>query len=383
MRDLTIVRKNLFRKKLRFSLLWLAIFIAFLIYGVLVSVQSIFSGGSTAANPNRLVVTNKINFTLPLPISYFDRIRAMPGVAAATHTSWFGGYYKEPKNFVFSFITDFPTYFQVYPEIELPAAERQACYRDRIGLLVGKTLAAKNGWKLGQDVTLFSSLFQQQSAKRSWAFHVCGIFTVPEGRGSDQMALMRYDYFNETKSVGRDTIGNVTLVTADAARNDAIRHAIDTQFANTGAETDTVTEQQFSTAFVSQLGNIGLIVTLVVGAAFISILFIVGNTMVMAVRERTREIGIMKTLGFPEGRILRMIVGESMLVAMAGGFAGLAVAWIFIKVMSKSGMMNGVAMGPRVWLGASLWIALLGLLTAAVPAYNALRLTIVAALGRR
>jgi putative ABC transport system permease protein len=143
-----------------------------------------------------------------------------------------------------------------------------------------------------------------------------------------------------------------------------------------------MTEQQFSSSFVSQLGNIGLIISIVVGASFLTILIIVGNTMVMAVRERTREIGILKTLGFADSKILLMIIGEALMIALIGGLFGLLLAYAFVTALAYGGM-GGLSMPTSVWGKGLLWMLLLGLLTSAIPAYNALKLNIVTALGRK
>ncbi len=383
MRDLTLMRKNLFRKKLRFSLLFISIMIAFLLYGMLVSVKTLVETGGDSANDNRMVTTNKVNFTQPLPLSYLAKVRAVPGVAVATHANWFGGYFQDPKNFMVMFAAEPESYLQVYPEITLSPAERETFIKDRNTMIVGKQIADKYGWKTGQTVPIFSNIYQQKNGKRSWDLTIAGIFTSSKKNNPDSFILFNYDYFNETTAFRKDMLGYIIFLTKDAGLNDGIKEKIDSSFANSPYATDTVTEQQFSAAFASQIGNIGLIITIVVSAAFITILFIVGNTMVMAVRERTREIGIMKTLGFPNARILKLIIGESLLIALSGGIFGLALASIFVTLLGKLGLLAGLTIPNSVWASGLLWMILLGILTAAVPAYNALKLNIVTALGRK
>ncbi len=383
MRDLTLIRKNLFRKKLRFTLLFISIMIAFLLYGMLVSVKTLVETGGDSANDNRMVTTNKVNFTQPLPISYIDKVRAVPGVAVATHANWFGGYYQDQKNFMVMFAADPESYLQVYPEISLPPSEREAFLKDRTSIIAGKQIAEKFGWKVGQTVPIFSNIYQQKNGKRSWDFKIAGIFTSSKKNNPDSFVVFHYEYFNETTAFEKDMLGYMIFLTKDASLNDSIKEKIDSGFANSPYATDTVTEQQFSAAFASQIGNIGLIITIVVSAAFITILFIVGNTMVMAVRERTREIGIMKTLGFPTPRILKLIIGESLLIALSGGLFGLGLASIFVTLLGKLGLLAGLTIPSSVWTSGLLWMILLGILTAAVPAYNALKLNIVTALGRK
>lgn len=382
MRSLTLVRKNLFRRKLRFSLLFISIMIAFLLYGALASIDTLIRTGGDSNQANRMVSVNKINFTQPLPISYLARIRAIPGVIAATHTNWFGGYFQDQKNFMVMFATDPESYLQVYPEIVITPAERERFIKDRTAIIVGKQIADKFGWKVGQQVPIFSNIYQQKDGKRSWDFTIAGIFTTNKKNTAPNFVLFNWEYFNETRGFSKDMTNNITFLTESADVNAAVKKKIDDSFANSAYATDTVTEQQFAAAFAGQLGNIGLIISIVVGASFLTILIIVGNTMVMAVRERTREIGIMKTLGFSVQRIMGMIVGEALLIALLGGLSGLLLATLFVTALAAGGF-GGLTIPGSIWLKGIGWMILLGLLTSVIPAINALRLNIVTALGRK
>jgi putative ABC transport system permease protein len=382
MRSLTLVRKNLFRRKLRFGLLFISVMIAFLLYGVLSSIDTLITSGGDANEATRMVTMNKINFTQPLPISYLNTIRSVKGVKAATHSNWFGGYYQEQKNFLTMFAVEPESYMKVYPEMVLTPSERDHFIKDRTALVVGAETAKKYGWKVGQSIPLFSNIYQQKDGKRSWDFVIAGIFTTTKENMSPDFLIFNWEYFNETRSFGQDKTGSITFLTDSPALNDSVKNRIDASFANSAFATDTVTEQQFFASFASQLGNIGLIITIVVGASFVTILIIVGNTMVMAVRERTHEIGIMKTLGFSAQRIMAMIVGESLLIALLGGLGGLLLAKLFVKILSANGM-SGLTVPGSVWLSALGWMLLLGVLTSAIPAYNAMKLNIVTALGRK
>ena len=196
--------------------------------------------------------------------------------------------------------------------------------------------------------------------------------------------VFQYQYFNETQNLGRDFIGWMALNTTSPAANEQVAKAIDGMFANSFHETSTDTEKAFNKAFAAQLGNIAMIVALVVGAAFATILMIVGNTMVMAVRERTREIGVLKTLGFSGGHILRLVLGESVLLALLGGLPGIALAWAFAAAMETSvgNFIPGFAVTPGIALTAVALMLGLGLATGLIPAINAMRLNIATALGR-
>ena len=385
MNDFVLVRKNLFRKKLRAVLMIVSILTAFAIFGVLTSFGEAFNAGQDRAEADRLVVVNKINFTQPLPIAYFNRVTAISGVRQVTHLNWFGGYYQDPKNFLIVMAVEPATYMEVYGnDIDIPPETQQAFRRSRTAALVGDAMAKKWGWKVGDRVPIASNIFSQKNGSRSWDMTIVGIYKNRKPQIDTNSMVFHYDYFDETRSLGKDMIGWMVLQTISPAVNDRVMKAIDATFANSPYETSTDTEKAFNKAFIAQLGNIALIVTLVVGAAFATILMIVGNTMVMAIRERTREIGIMKTLGFTGARVLRLVLGETLLLALIGGVPGLVAAALVTLSMqeSLSNFVPGLRISPGVAATGLALMIVLGLATGLVPALNAFRLKIAVAMGR-
>jgi putative ABC transport system permease protein len=385
MNNLTLIRKNLFRKKLRATLMIVSIVMAFAIFGVLAAFQSAFYSGEDVAQADRLVIVNKINFTQPLPISYFNRIAGVEGVRDVTHLNWFGGYYQDPKNFMVVMAVEPESWMRVFSnDFVFTDEQRQSFIRNRTGLLVGERMAQKWGWKVGDHIPLSSSIFSQKNGSQTWDFTVVGTFAGRTPQNDSNFAVFHYNYFDETRSFGKDQIGWLALQTTSPSVNEQVIRAIDTTFANSPYETATDTEKAFNKGFMAQIGNIALIVTLVVGAAFLTILMIVGNTMAMAVRERTREIAVLKTLGFSDGHILRLVLGESLLLALIGGLAGLGLAAFAIWSMREA-LMNFVptmGLGPEIVGTAIALMLALGLLTGLIPALSAMRLKIADALGR-
>ena len=386
MNDFDLVRKNLFRRKLRAALVIVSILIAFMIFGVLAGFYRAFTAGEDRAAADRLITVNKINFTQPMPIAYFNRVRAVDGVRQVTHANWFGGYYQDPKNFLMTLAIEPATYFDVYrSELDIPPEQLQAFITDRSSAVIGESMARKWGWKVGDRVPVASNIFTQRSnGSHTWDFTIAGIVKGKAEQVSTDFLLFQYAYFDETRSFGKDTIGWLILQTNSPENNDRVAKTIDAMFANSTAETSTDTEKAFGKAFAAQFGNIALIVFLVVGAAFVTILMIVGNTMALSIRERTREIGVLKTLGFSGPRILRMVLGESVLLALLGGLPGLAIAAL-ITIALRASLANiapAFAVSPVIALeGIALMIAL-GLFTGVIPALNAMRLKIATALGR-
>ena len=384
MSDFALIYANLWRKGLRTSLLLFAIFIAFLIFSVLASVHSAFYGSTGDSTQNRLVTVNRINFTETLPEAHFNRVQSIEGVDAITHASWFGGYYQEPKNFIQTFAVEPESYLDVHPEVILSDKERQDWLNDRSGVIIGEALASSYGWEVGQQIPLLSNIWQRDDQTFLWTLNISGIFTGQDPTAPTNYALLHYDNFNEPKAFARDQIGQLIMRVSSPELMETLPGVIDEQFANSAFETETVTEDQFAEGFRAQFGAIGLILFSVIGAAFVAILLIVGNTMVMAVRERTREIAVMKTLGFPNPRIFRIVLGESILLATMGGALGIAAGWALVTASSEQAevFLPGLAIsGSIIAIGIGIMSAL-GVITGAVPALSAMRLRIIDALSR-
>ena len=385
MNDLVLIIKNLFRRKLRAALMLVSILIAFFIFGVLAGFERAFNAGEDVAAADRLMVVNKINFTQPLPIAYFNRARSVEGVRQVTHFNWFGGYYQDPKNFLIVMAVEPETYMAVYDDnIDISPDARAAFLRERTGALVGEAMLKKWGWKVGDRVPIMSNIFTQRNGSRTWDFAIVGTFTGRKPQVDTNFMVFHYQYFNETQNLGKDMIGWMALNTLSPSANERVAKTIDALFANSPYETSTDTEKAFNKAFAAQLGNIALIVALVVGAAFATILMIVGNTMVMSVRERTREIGVLKTLGFSGPRVLRLVLCESVLLALLGGLPGIALAAVFAASMETSvgNFIPGFAVTPGIAATAVALMLGFGVATGLIPAVNAMRLKIATALGR-
>jgi putative ABC transport system permease protein len=385
MKYLFLVWQNLWRRKTRTILTILSVLIAFTLFGLLSAFRYAFQLGADVANAHRLVTIHKVSLIQPLPISYWQRIRATPGVADATHASWFGGYYQDPRNQAPQFPVDPQSYLRIYPELQLSDAERAAWLADRTGMIVGSSLAEQFGWKVGDRIPIQATIWRRKDGSRAWEFVIDGIFTMAEERGGDAFMLFHYDYFNEARADGEDLVGWYVLQVADAADPQQVAASIDAQFANSPAETKTSTEQAFAESFVQQFGDIGLIVTAILGAVFFTILLVAGNTMAHAVRERISEMAVLKTLGFSDRSVLGLVLAESLTIAAVGGFVGLAIAWAVLRGLpaAVTNVLPGLHLPLRGLLIGVLYIALVGIAAGILPALQAGRLTIAEALSRR
>lgn len=385
MSDFYLVYKNLTRKPLRFFLTLFSIFIAFMIYGTLTAFDKAFNAGVELSADDRLVSVNKINFTQPLPISYVRKVQAIEGIQAVVHMNWFGGYYQDPQRQILTFAVDPENMLAVYGDDLIVEEEKHTAWqRNRQGILVGEAVALANGWKEGDRIPLNSNIFSQRDGSTVWEFDIEAIYTGSDPQIDTNGVYIHYEYFNETQSFGGDFIGWMGIKTVDPKQNEAVIKAIDSSFVNSPFETETVPEKVFNKGFIEQLGNISLIIQLVVFAAFFIILVIVGFSMVLSIKERTAEIGTLKTLGFESNRVFRMVLAESLLLSLLGGLLGLAVATTITGALNNAPQFpvpDIILSGDLIAQAVGIML-LLGFITGIIPAVNALRLNIITALSK-
>jgi putative ABC transport system permease protein len=383
MRQLTLVRKNLTRRIVRTILVIASIAVAFLIFGFLNAFRLASVTGAQSENATRLEVSNKISFTQPLPISDLQQIAGIGGVRAVTHRTWFGGYYREPSNFVVTYAVDPKSYFDVFPETGADAAAIAAFGARRDGALVGTAIARKFGLKPGDRLPLFSTAYARAHGRGSWDLQVVGL--LPSSKGQFQnTVLMNYDYLDEGRTFGKGTVSQFVLATTGAGVNDRVTAAIDAKFANSLAETSTMTEAKFNQAFLTQFADVSSIVLLVTAAAFASILMITGTTMVAAVRERRHEIGLLYAVGFNRRRVAAQLLSEALLLATIGGLIGMGSATTLLGGMraAAQGQLDHIVLAPAIWGDATLIMLAFALLAAAVPMLLVHRMNLAQSLRR-
>ena len=388
MKYLHLVWASLFRKKTRTILTLVSIIAAFLLFGLLDAVRTSFDQAGQSANGARRLQTGaRLSFIQPLPASLEQQIAAVPGVKRVTYANWFGGAYQDPHNQVFSFAVP-PNYLDLFPEVEVSPAERKKFEETRIGVLVGAQLAERFKWKVGDKIPLQSTIFPDKAGSKNWPFEVTGILHATDrktGGFFDQMLLLHWKYFDETTPYNRGAVGWYVSELADVNQADRVAKAIDALSTNSDHETRTQTEQAASASWMKQLADIGLIVGSIMGAVFFTLLLLSGNTMMQAVRERTSELAVLKTIGFSNGSVLAMVLAESMLLLVLGGVLGLVLAAALIAVISagSGGMLNLPGVGANSWTLGVVLMAAIGLLVGALPAWSAMRLNIVDALAGR
>jgi len=388
MKYLHLVWAALFRRKARTFFTLVSILAAFLLFGMLDATRAAFSSGGSVIGVDRLITTSRYSIIQSLPASLATRMQAVPGVKSVGYANWFGGIYQDPKNFVLSFAVS-DNYLDIYHEIVLPPEQRKAFEATRTGAIVGEALAKRFGWKVGDKIPLQSTIFPQRNGDKTWPFDLVGIYTPAKGaaNGTDQQFFFHHKYFedaNAFQSVGT-TVGWYVVKLTSPDKADAVAKAIDALSANSDHETKTQTEQAFNASFAKQLGDIGLIVSAIMGAVFFTLILLTGNTMAQAVRERTNELAVLKTIGFSSGSVLGMVLAEGMLLLLLGGVVGLALAGVLVPIVAKGsgGMLNLPPIGTQTWVLGIVLMLVIGALVGALPAIRAMRLNIVDALAGR
>ncbi|HWZ61829.1 MAG TPA: ABC transporter permease [Steroidobacteraceae bacterium] len=378
---------NLFRRRTRTILTLLSVIMAFLLFGLLQSVNTIFNAGADFVGATRLFVQARVSFTTALPVSMVPKLEAIPGVARVAYQQWFGGVLPATNTQLIMFSLDPQRYHDVYPEWVMPEAQWQAFEHTRTGMIVGRQLASQYGWKIGQKIPISSNIWPMKNGGKAWAFDLVGIFDGKDESWQKRtnLALIQQDYFDEANQFGiKGRTNFFILKLAPGANAEAISKTVDAMFENSPDETKTQTEKDFNISFVKQIGDIGLIVRWILFAVFFTLLLVVGNTMAQSVRERIPELAVLKTLGFSDGAVSGFVLAEAFALVLAGGLIGLALASLAGAMVEKgTGGQFLLKLDASVWLLGVLAIVLMSLAVGLLPALRARRLEIVDALAGR
>lgn len=379
----SLIRANLFRHPTRTTLTFASLVVAFTLFILLRAIADAFSGGVSLEGTDRLIVDAKYSMTDNLPIAYLPQIRALEGVDEAVNVSWFGGFYRDPKETFTTYSTDPLSFFDIFEEyaIEPEALERFAT--TRIGAVASQPLFEKYGWSVGDRVTLQGDIWPQEDGSWFWEFELVGMFTEARGRTPQPLFLLRHDYFDDAVAGwAKDQVGFIVVRVDESSRPEDVAAAIDGPFANSSDPTRTASEDQYTRQFASQLGDIGLISTMILGAVFFTILLLTGNTAAQTFRERVPELAVMKTLGFTDASVAVLVLTEAVALCLAGGITGVTLALLLEPVLNASlgGVLGAFETSLQsVLIGVGLSLAL-GLVIGAQPAWAARRLPIVDAL---
>jgi putative ABC transport system permease protein len=378
MKYLALILANLKRKKVR-TILTLGSFAAALfLFGLLIAVRGAFNQGVTVAGADRIIVINRVSLMQPLPISYRDQISRVLGVKAVTFATWFGGVYQDERNFFPQIVIDPAEWRQMYDEFVISDADWAEFMKDRQAALAGESTVKRFGWKIGDRIPIKGTYIPGV-----WEFNLRGVYKGTRPEDDTTQFWLRRDYFEENApAYWKGIVGWYIVKITDPDAAPRVTAAIDGLFANSPYETKTETEKSFAASFVKQIGNIEFLILTIGGVVFFTLLLVTGNTMAIAVRERTGELAVLKTVGFRDGIVLWLILGESLVLALFGGTIGV----LFAKGAAPrlSGFMYGAPiLLPLRDLALGILLALVaGALAGILPALSAMRLKVVDALRR-
>lgn len=377
MHALKLITRNALRHKLRTGLTVLGLTIAVLAYGLLNTVVDAWYAGAAAASNARLVTRNAISLTFSLPLSYENRIRGVEGVTLVARSSWFGGVYREPKNFFAQFAVS-DNYLDLYPELIVPAQQRSDYVRDRKGCLVGRQLATQFGFKVGDVIPIKGTIYPG-----TWEFVVRGIMDGRDESTITRQLIFHWDYLNESvrKMPGRraDQVGVYVLGIAVPEEAAAISRNVDDVFRNSLAETLTETEQAFQLGFVAMSNQIIAAIRVVSYVVIVIIMAVMANAMAMSARERTVEYATLKALGFGPGFLALLMFGESLTLCIAGGGLGMLLTPPTASIFRQAagGVFPVFHVSRETVLLQAACAGVVGVAAAIIPAIQAARVRIV------
>jgi putative ABC transport system permease protein len=369
--------KNSFRNKRRTLLTIASISVSLFLLGMLFAIYHVFFlREGTPSSALRLITRNRVSLTFSLPEYYEEKIRKIPGVVEVCPSSWFGGTYidNRPEHFFARFPTDPDKIFKVLTDAIIDPEQLKAFQTDRTAAAVGKSLADRQEFKLGQKIILKGDIYPVDVE-----LTIRAVFEEPEG---EDVLYFNRKYLEESLPESRKgMVGSFSILTDSVESVPRIARQVDELFHNADRQTKTETERAFMLSFVSFLGNVKAFLLSICAAVVFTILLVSANTMAMSVRERTKEIGVLQTLGFTSRQVLVMIVAESVLIAMAGGLIGSGMAYLAsFGLQGLSVYFGGFSIPISVWL-ASLSVAVaIGFFSSIVPAYNITRVPITEAL---
>lgn len=383
MKELWVVLDQLRHQRLHTLVLLASIALTFAAYAVLGSLRYSLDSGEESVSGQRLIVTPQSGLMAQLPLGMKARIEALPGVAQVGHATWLGGFYQDQRQMQMVFAVQPQAWLAQHPDMLVEPGAAEAFYAQRDSILVSRGLAERYGWKVGDVVPLGSILFQPPGAESAWQLRVAGMFRSADSGGGRNFILMHYDTLNEGRSLWRDTVGSFMVTARPGVSLQALANEIDAAFATTSDPTNSNTDQAFHNEFFAQFGNVAFMIKAVVAAAFGSLMLVVGSTLALSVRQGTRDIGVLKVLGWSHARVLRLVFWRSGALVVMGAAVGVALGALFNLLVTRqlSQFMPDVVLPWPVLTEAALIALTVGLLTGLLPALLALRVRPLQALS--
>jgi len=378
---LHFIWSNLTRNRARLTFTLISIVSAFALYGMLAAISVFFQGGNRFSTDDRIFITSK--FPGPMPYSHVEKISTVPGIVGgrASYGVGLGGFYQDPTHPVgpVAMNKEFASGVDPTGRFVFNAEQLQQYHADPAGALVHESLAKEFGWKVGDVIPVTVPYLERTDGTRVWNLNVRGLYRYKDPAENARQIIMHYEYFDAGRVTDRGTVGFIAALIDKGADPARVAGAVDELFMNSAHETRSGTQDGLRREYFQRIGNISLIAYLILGAVFLSMLLVTGNSLMQSFAERTREIGILKALGFEPSRIWGLVLFESTLMMCVGGALGLTIAWLLVSVASRQ--MNDMRISSaQLAVGLAMMLAT-GVVTGLVPAMRARRLSIVEAFG--
>lgn len=384
MLDFRLLLANAVRWKVLAGITVLTVAVAFFLFGLLLSLDRVFNSGIKIGDADRLVVANATSLMQSLPLSYEDQIRAHEDVTAINRNVFFGGFYREPKNGLMAIATEPAGFLEVVPELEFASdAERTRWLDDPATIAVGRSLAERHDWKVGDLVPIFSFMYPRKDGGYNWVFRVAAVYDTSAKGGNTNSLLIHYSYFDEQRAHSRRSVGWYGIRIRDARQAQRVSTEIDQMFLNSPYETHTATEAQFAQELISQVGDFSAIVRVAIVAVFFTMILVAANSMIHSVNERVGEIATLKALGATDSSMALAVLVEATLIMAVGAVIGTAMHYLVVPhIASYSATLSRISFHWTDQWWVVLAVVALGMVTAVAPALQAWKVDTAGDLGR-
>ncbi len=363
----------------------ISIFIAFCLFGLLSAFRYAFEAGIDLSEASRLITMSRATLNQALPLGLWNEIKSVDGVDQVTHFTVFSSYFRAPENPINAFAVDADTVASVYgAEMAITPAQLAAWKASPIRAVAGRSLADKYHWHVGERVPLISQAWQREDRAPSWEFEIAAILEIPPSSPYAANFFLHYDYLDKARAFRKGTVGYYVLRTKDPQAAASVAEHIDARFANSADETRTSTEKAMFEFFARQFGDVGMIVTAILSAVFFTILLVIGNSISRSVRERTRELIVMRSIGFTDAMVIAIVLLEGISLTLVAGLPAMLLAWFIVQGISAqfSSAIGGIRLTGTIMLEAITLMLFLGIVASILPVLRVIRMNVASGLRR-
>lgn len=381
--SLSLIIRNSLRKKMRFSLTVFSVLVAFFLFTTLAGIEHALTANIENSNKFRLMTSHKISLARSMPLNYQQKIKQLPGIDDVAYSSWFGGFFQNAKNQLAVNAVSADNYFELFPEFQMSAASLARWKKNRIGIVIGETVAKKFNWQVGDKIPLKSSIWMNRAGSFTWEFEVSAIYHGKDNLTDTNRLFFHHKFFDKARAYSRNSVGWFSSQISPSSDVEVVSKAIDNLFSNATEATRTTTEQVFIKEQAQQFVDMANVLTWVLLAVFFTLMLIVCNTMILALRERLNEIAMMKALGFSAIELIEQIFIESLVLITLGAVFGTLLAMLTINQVQNAVIefLPGVMILPQHYVSVAILVLCCAIFCSVFPAISIKRLNISSTLG--